>query len=43
MVWTCAAQDDDTDVFQVSDIYVRLGNGFELCVAAFRRVGISTA
>lgn len=27
---------------QVSDIYVRLGNGFELCVAAFRRVGIST-
>ncbi|BEI94658.1 uncharacterized protein CcaverHIS019_0702390 [Cutaneotrichosporon cavernicola] len=27
----------------VSDIYVRLGNGFELCVSTFRRAGISTA
>lgn len=29
-------------VFQVSDIYVRLGNGFETCVQAFNRVGIDT-
>ncbi|KAL1412086.1 Bud site selection protein 6 [Vanrija albida] len=27
----------------VSDIYVRLGNGFELCVTAFRKAGISTS
>ncbi|KAL7418988.1 Bud site selection protein 6 [Cryptotrichosporon argae] len=26
----------------VSDIYVRLGNGFELCITAFRRAGIKT-
>ena len=27
---------------QVSDIYVRLGNGFEVCVTAFKQAGIST-
>ncbi|OCF59952.1 hypothetical protein L486_02625 [Kwoniella mangroviensis CBS 10435] len=26
----------------VSDIYVRLGNGFEVCIQAFHRAGIST-
>ncbi|WVW81531.1 hypothetical protein I302_103526 [Kwoniella bestiolae CBS 10118] len=26
----------------VSDIYVRLGNGFEVCIQAFHRTGIST-
>lgn len=36
---TPAGEADD----QVSDIYVRLGNGFELCVSTFRRAGISTA
>lgn len=27
---------------QVSDIYVKLGNGFEQCVDAFRKAGLST-
>ncbi|KAK8845370.1 hypothetical protein IAR55_006083 [Kwoniella newhampshirensis] len=27
----------------VSDIYVRLGNGFEVCIQAFQRAGIPTA
>jgi len=30
------------DEIQVSDIYVRLGNGFETCVAAFQRYRIGT-
>jgi hypothetical protein len=30
------------DNAQVSDVYVKLGNGFEHCVNAFHRVGIST-
>ena len=27
----------------VSDVYVKLGNGFEVCVACFHRAGIQTA
>jgi hypothetical protein len=32
----------EADAQQVSDIYVRLGNGFEVCVAAFQRAGLKT-
>lgn len=37
--WLCSC----AHIVQVSDIYVRLGNGFELCVTAFRKAGISTS